>query len=535
MPREQLLTLSADVDRLLAAGAAAAAGNDNLRARSRTLRDLGRKVPALNSVADAVERVTSAPHDKAPRALLDLLVLLCQAQSALTTAGVVGELQPVPPSGPWRTAASSGQLGTVDAALLRRGPGRFEPVQEAVQQQTTADLRLLEPLLGVLGDPYTELADLVAEQALPAFGPAALPDLLGSYNPRGKRSDARRLTVVTRIDPSRGRELCREALAGGSPPVRVAALLALVRVAPAEAEQAAMTVLGGKHGSSLRGAAALVLGEVRTQYPEAILLLIEAFRGSDWDVQRHAADALEKIGRAAVPDLLPVLRHPDPMMRCRTMWVLGGMGPEAVDAVPTLVEALNDPGEHAPTNAARALGEIGPAARAAVPALTRELKSIDTRLRVVAARSLIWITGKPGPYIPTLIAELSSPSVHACRDAAEALAELGSAARVAVPELIRVLKDRTSNARHFAADALGRIGHNAREVVPLLIPWVNDPQWYLRVWAIRALGYFGPKARAALPALREAAKDRSRSIQKEVSQALIAIQGPDEREVSRAP
>ena len=60
MPREQLKSLAADVQRLLVAGSGVAAGDDGLRRRATALRDLGKKVPVLAQVADTVERVRGA-------------------------------------------------------------------------------------------------------------------------------------------------------------------------------------------------------------------------------------------------------------------------------------------------------------------------------------------------------------------------------------------------------------------------------------------------------------------------------------------
>lgn len=91
MPHEQLLALATDVDRLLAAGAATATGNDTLRRRAGVLRDLGRKVPALNAVADAAERVVQASPKKATPAVLDLVTTMRQVRASLSTAGVLGE------------------------------------------------------------------------------------------------------------------------------------------------------------------------------------------------------------------------------------------------------------------------------------------------------------------------------------------------------------------------------------------------------------------------------------------------------------
>ena len=91
MPKEQLLGLAADVDRLLVAGAGVADG-EVLRRRSKTLREMGKKVPALVPVADAVDRVTSASAPAA--AFLDLLVMTRQVRASLATTGTDGPEYP---------------------------------------------------------------------------------------------------------------------------------------------------------------------------------------------------------------------------------------------------------------------------------------------------------------------------------------------------------------------------------------------------------------------------------------------------------
>src|SRR3954471_4723226 len=110
MPREQLQLLAHDVDRLLAAGAAGAAGDEKLRQRSARLRELAPKVPVLLQIADAVDRTVNAPAKQVTPALLDLLLIVRQVRANLSAAGVQGELTPVAPSGPWTTAAPVREL-----------------------------------------------------------------------------------------------------------------------------------------------------------------------------------------------------------------------------------------------------------------------------------------------------------------------------------------------------------------------------------------------------------------------------------------
>jgi HEAT repeat protein len=98
----------------------------------------------------------------------------------------------------------------------------------------------------------------------------------------------------------------------------------------------------------------------------------------EWDLGQTAADSLARIGPAAVPALLEVLRSPDPKRRARAARVLARMGPLAKEAAPSLVAALHDPDPQVRIAAARALGQIGPEAAAAVPALVEAMLESET-------------------------------------------------------------------------------------------------------------------------------------------------------------
>jgi HEAT repeat protein len=94
---------------------------------------------------------------------------------------------------------------------------------------------------------------------------------------------------------------------------------------------------------------------------------------ADWSEQEAAADALGRMGPAAVPALIQALQNPDVSVRRKAVEVLGRVGPDAKDAVPELVKLLDDPDEDVRKSAARTLGRIGPPAQDAVPALVRTL------------------------------------------------------------------------------------------------------------------------------------------------------------------
>jgi HEAT repeat protein len=92
-----------------------------------------------------------------------------------------------------------------------------------------------------------------------------------------------------------------------------------------------------------------------------------------WTEQEAAAEALGRIGAAAVPAVVQTLHSPDAAVRLKGVEVLGRMGADAREAVPQLVRLLDDPDLAVRKAAARTLGRIGPAAHEAVPALMKSL------------------------------------------------------------------------------------------------------------------------------------------------------------------
>jgi len=149
---------------------------------------------------------------------------------------------------------------------------------------------------------------------------------------------------------------------------------------------------------------------------------------NQWEIRRHASEALVQIGDPAVKQLINTLKDSDLFVR---------------------------------RSAAKALGRIGNAL--AVDPLIAALKSDDAEVRRLAAEAL----GRIGSALAVdpLIAALKSDDAEVRRLAAEALGRIGSA--LAVDPLIAILKDNDVNVLESAAEALGRIG-NTLAIDPLI-------------------------------------------------------------------
>jgi HEAT repeat protein len=128
---------------------------------------------------------------------------------------------------------------------------------------------------------------------------------------------------------------------------------------------------------------------------------------TNWDVMRTIAASLSRFGRAAVPALMALLKHPRNDVRWCALY---------------------------------ALSEIGPGARRATASISRALRDKDEGVRELAVSSLVEVKAPPKVVIPLLIEALKSKSGGVRLAAAEGLGHFGPKARAAVPLLLKTFK-----------------------------------------------------------------------------------------------
>jgi HEAT repeat protein len=248
---------------------------------------------------------------------------------------------------------------------------------------------------------------------------------------------------------------------------------------------------------------------------------------------RTAAQALAKIGPAAIPALIGALKDRDEETQSDATRALSLMGQAAV---PALMKALRDEESTVRKGAAHALTRIDPTAKEAIRALiaTLENKKEDARERAKAASALGFIGHAARDAIPLLITMLRNknedPRVRG--GVARALGRIGTAAEGAIPDLIAVLRNKKEDAdvRDAAVWALGKFGSAAKDAVPLLVNELRtskDDVTFITV--ALALGHIGPAAKDAVPALKRARiKGRKNFIRRiSADRALENLQGYD--------
>jgi len=275
--------------RLAVAGSMVAAGDFRLKKLLPPLEAAGAKAPVFAKVAEGVKAVVDGPEKQAAQALLDLTGLVSAVLYTQGETGIAGTLEPLETVdlGAGIVQTSARVLKPLLEAFATTGSGRFEIVKDAVERDLFRDLRLVKPALKAIEDPYSELAELVCDKVLPLYGRAILGELKAKYDPKGKAANARRLTLMNRIDPAGTRELVKAALDNSIKEVKVAAVECLGT--HAEDLTFLLDAANGKaqdvRGAALRGLAKLNAPEALAVFQKAIVgkdlhLVSRAFQGS---------------------------------------------------------------------------------------------------------------------------------------------------------------------------------------------------------------------------------------------------------------
>jgi HEAT repeat protein len=161
------------------------------------------------------------------------------------------------------------------------------------------------------------------------------------------------------------------------PYIANAAVMALMRIGPPAVPQ---LIEGLGHRDALaQWVAASALEHIEPAPVEAAAALgraiPRAFATEDESLLSWPmVNALGRLGAAAVPALLDLLKSEQPGVPMAAMRLAEKLGPVAKSAVPALIAVLSQGNEYERESAIQALGSIGPDARAAVPLLERTLK-----------------------------------------------------------------------------------------------------------------------------------------------------------------
>ncbi|WP_437226723.1 HEAT repeat domain-containing protein [Planctomicrobium sp. SH661] len=210
--------------------------------------------------------------------------------------------------------------------------------------------------------------------------------------------------------------------------------------------------------SSDRVAALFELGELKSEARSASVAVYSLMQDQDPVVAVYAAGTLRQItgdAWSSVHTLTKYLDHTDPGIAQLSAYMLGQMGPEAMDAVPALERLRNNSQGMTSLHAAEALTHIAPADVSSVQKLTAALSETDRELRWFAAVSLGTVAGECEKQAAEALKNALNDGEMEVRIAAcLSLGGLGSHAAIAIPDLEKAARSESPDVKSAAETAL---------------------------------------------------------------------------------
>ena len=172
-----------EVRRLAIAGSVVAGGDFRLKKLITPLEQAGVKAPIFAKIAASVKSVVECTEQTSAAALLDLSTLVSAVLYTQGETGLSGPMVPIETTdfGAQSTQVSERTLRPALEALTTTGAGRLDAIKEAHERGAFRDLRMVTPALAALDDGYSEIADYLAENVLPIYGTAILPELKRAF------------------------------------------------------------------------------------------------------------------------------------------------------------------------------------------------------------------------------------------------------------------------------------------------------------------------------------------------------------------
>lgn len=273
----------------------------------------------------------------------------------------------------------------------------------------------------------------------------------------------------------------------------------------------------GFGGEATQAILEIMRGYDTTQYPMS---------DDDTAVMTAAAQAVGKIGAAALPALRQAVEGKNRNARHFAIMALESMRTNALSAVPALIQAMKNEDAETRSRALQAVWLIDSHAKGFVPALIEALKDESAPIRKRAAITLreSGIVEDAKPAIPALLELLHDKDYNTRYEVIRTLNIIGPE-KQGVKAVTQLLREKEFNIRSQAYSFLQSLGPDAKEAVPALVAKLRTEED--GVSPIDTLRTIGPAAKDAIPELNKLLRGESGGLRQRAMQALKKI-SPDD-------
>jgi HEAT repeat protein len=252
---------------------------------------------------------------------------------------------------------------------------------------------------------------------------------------------------------------------------------------------------------SLSGRAAYILGRIGPSAIEAAPALLQAInRGPRLESSKVYRESLVQIGERAVPELLTEVDRKSLRSQEDLQWIVECLIQIGRPAVDRLAALLPNSSKRARLCILDSLTGIGPAAEAATPDLYLMAKDPDEEIRASAISTLSHLQVPIPGFIKLLDTSMTDGSANVRSASAHAIASLEEDAEPLLNRLLDSMNDPNSDVRLQVIRALGSIGEKAEKAVSELQSQL-DPDFAIQLEIVRSLGKLGNISASAVPGI----------------------------------
>jgi HEAT repeat protein len=353
--------------------------------------------------------------------------------------------------------------------------------------------------------------------------------------------------------PEEPRALVLEAAKDPDARVRAAALQALANPRRPQVSPDLLPVFmaaardrdAGVRGTALKALAELLRGRESEQLRAVLLpVFLAALKDREGWVRAQAIESVGLFGpaaRAAVPDLIAMLKGLDPHRRALALRALVSVGKDDADAAAALIGIFGDASDDwSRIQAADLLGALGLVrARAAVPALEAALRDKEPAMREAAVRALVAVDPANKHLLPAVVDLLGQEDrrgrqdERGHREARQRCVWLvNGIGQPAIDGLLALLHDKDPHRRAGAALALGCLGKDAARSAAGLKEALQDEQPRVRLFAAEALWRVSGDVTASLPVLSGILKGKDERLRRAAVEVLGEMAAADRKAMS---
>lgn len=287
------------------------------------------------------------------------------------------------------------------------------------------------------------LADAMTNSSVPAYNRGDIADAMSSFGTN--HAEVYLSVLMETINDKRTDNWNRRAMAGA---------LAIVGRNHPDLVVPVLMAAFTNSADQYRDGIAEALGSFGNNARAALPLLLPAIHSSYFYLGEHAAIAVKKIAperSEATAVLIQDLNNPEPGYRQQTIYALGRLGTNGLDAVPALLQCLSHPDMQTRIDATRSLSQIGVASDEFITDLGENLSCTNEFMVQEAEETLCNLAGHSKLAFVTLLKHgVCGPIGKTYKDQAKFL--LANTARTNSEFLLASLDDTNGYVRYGALE-----------------------------------------------------------------------------------